>query len=65
MSTEYSNKTAFSTSYDHYEFDCMLFGLKNAPATFQRLMDLVFRGLQETDLLVYLDDIALYICRFL
>ena len=38
----------------------MRFGLKNAPATFQRLMDLVLTGLQETELFVYLDDIVLY-----
>ena len=60
MSPEDSHKTAFSTPYGHYEFDRMPFGLKNAPATFQRIMDLVLTGLQGTELFVYLDDIVLY-----
>ena len=55
-----SYKTAFSTSYGHYEFDRMPFGLKNAPATFQRLMDIVLLGMQGAELFVYLDDIVLY-----
>ena len=59
-SAEDSHKTAVSTTYGHYEFDRMPFGLKNAPATFQRLMDVVLTGLEGTELFVYLYDIVLY-----
>ncbi|KAL6419799.1 hypothetical protein ACFW04_011187 [Cataglyphis niger] len=60
MHESHAGKTAFSTPHGHYEFNRMPFGLKNAPATFQRLMDQVLSGLQGNELFVYLDDIVLY-----
>lgn len=60
MDPKDSWKTAFSTPNGHYEYIRMPFGLKNAPATFQRLMDQVLRGLQNVEMLVYLDDIIIY-----
>jgi len=53
-------KTQFSTPYGHYEFNRMPFRLKNAPATFQRLMNWVLTGMQGLKCLVYLDDIVIY-----
>ena len=54
-------KTAFRTSGGQlYEFNQVLFGLCNAPATFSRLMDRVLSGLHWETCLFYLDDIIVF-----
>ena len=50
-------KTAFCTTEGLFQFRVMPFGLSNALASFQRLMDLVLTGLQWSQCLVYLDNI--------
>lgn len=50
-------KTAFSIGTGLWQFTVMPFGLCNAPATFERLMESVLRGLSWETCLVYLDDI--------
>ena len=51
-------KTALCTTVGLFEFKIMPFGLCNAPATFQRLMDLISAGMQWSQCLVYIDDVV-------
>jgi hypothetical protein len=60
MDPESVPKTAFNVENGHYEYVRMPFGLKNAPATFQRVMDNVLKDLQGKVCLVYMDDIIIF-----
>ncbi len=51
---------AFSTLWKHYEYNVMLFGLKGALVTFQRLMTKVLRPYLYVFVMVYLDDIIIF-----
>ena len=50
-------KSAFTTHCGLHEFVRMPFGMCNAPATFQRLMQVVLAGIEWKFCFVYLDDI--------
>uniref|UniRef100_A0A1X7U3D0 Reverse transcriptase domain-containing protein n=1 Tax=Amphimedon queenslandica TaxID=400682 RepID=A0A1X7U3D0_AMPQE len=58
-SQERPTKDQFATPFGLYQFTVMPFGLKGAPATFQRLMDCVIRGL-ESFVSAYLDNIIVF-----
>ena len=60
MDAESRKYTAFSTNEGHFHYNRMPFGLKNAPATFQRMMDTALRALIGKICFVYLDDIVVF-----
>ncbi|CAM4672033.1 unnamed protein product [Lepidochelys kempii] len=52
-------RSAFTTHVGLYEFNVLPFGLRNAPTTFQRLVDGLLAGLGEYAV-AYLDDVAIF-----
>ena len=64
ISADSQEKTAFITHQGLYQFKVMPFGVTNAPAVFQRLMQQVLTGLQTSSgndfVSVYLDDVIVF-----
>ena len=53
-------KTAFRTWYSHFEYQVMLFGLSNAPATFQGYINKILAKKLDIFIIVYLNNILIY-----
>ncbi|KAJ8346477.1 hypothetical protein SKAU_G00278780 [Synaphobranchus kaupii] len=53
-------KTAFNTPLGHYEYLVVPFGLTNAPAVFQGMVNDVLRDLLGKSVFVYIDDILIF-----
>lgn len=64
MAEEDKHKFAFRVDGRLFEPNVMPFGSKNAPSTFQRLMDKILRGLTWKQCLVYIDDILVFAGTF-
>ena len=60
LSEDAKPKTAFATHSGLFKFAVMPFGLCNAPATFERLMSQVMRGLHWKRCLVFIDNILVF-----
>lgn len=59
MDEKSREKTAFTTPFGLFEFKVMPFGLHNAPATFQRMMDEVLKECQDFAK-AYIDDVVIF-----
>jgi len=60
VADEDQDKTTFVCPEGAYRYIRLLFGMSNAPATFQRAIDMVVGGLKWKSCLVYLDDIIVF-----
>jgi predicted aspartyl protease len=60
VSEEDKCKTAFVCHLGLFEFNVLPFGLHNAPATFQRMMEKIFGIVLGKSALIYIDDIIVF-----
>lgn len=60
LKEEDKEKTAFATPRGKYEFNVTSYGLTNAGASYQRLMDVTLSGLSSHRILAYMDDVIIF-----
>src|SRR5258706_3965728 len=53
-------KTAFRCRYGLFEYTVMPFGLVNAPATFQGMINHIFRDMLDQGIIAYIDDLVMH-----
>ena len=58
------HKTAFITQFGLYEWKVMLMGAKASGANFQRVMDTIMAGLSWKSVLVYLDELVVFVKNY-
>jgi hypothetical protein len=54
------SKTAFMTSFGHFQFKVLIEGLTNAPTTFQTVMNSILHPYIRKSVVVYIDDILIF-----
>ena len=60
VASEDRDKTTFITHMGTFRHVRMPFGLRNAPARFQRALDIILSGLRWQTCLIYLDDVIVF-----
>jgi hypothetical protein len=53
-------KTAFRNRYGHYEYLVIPFGMANAPASFQNMINEIFKDMIDLGVIAYIDDTLIY-----
>ena len=56
LAVDNQEKTAFVTPIGNYHYKVMLFGLKNARSTYQKMMTRIFESLLGKNIEIYIDD---------
>jgi hypothetical protein len=54
------DKTGFITPFGSFRYESMAFGVSGVPSMFEKVIYNVSLGLEDTECLVYLDDILIY-----